>query len=342
MSKTLEPAGNPAARRPRAHAWVWLGRAALVLFVTPIVLAALGAFYQAIATSIDRRQYRAPGQLVDVGGYRLHLFCMGEGSPAVILDAANMGTVSSWAWIQPELAKATRVCAYDRAGLGWSDLSPAPQDTRQNAEALHTLLTRQGIAPPYVLVGHSLGGLYTRMYAEMYPSEVAGAVFIEGTPPDTLRVRDLPDTMPNAPAAGFMNAMPAVSRLGILRLMHFPASDPDLPARQRQELGAYLASPKLADLLEQQYRMFPTLLAQVRPLYGPGQLGAIPEAVILGREGDGGVTALSPLFEQQAALSQNGRIYWVEGASHVSLVHRKEHAQQTCAAILEVVEAARQ
>jgi pimeloyl-ACP methyl ester carboxylesterase len=328
------------ARRKKGFGF-WVGRLLLALLALLLGLAPIGASYQTIATARDQRTYPPPGRLLDVGGYRMHLDCVGEGSPTVILDAANMGTVSNWAWIQPQLAKATRVCAYDRAGLGWSDLSPEPQDTRQNAEALHILLGNAAVPGPYVLVGHSLGGLYTRMFAEQFPDDVVGMVLIEGTLPDGLQRLGKPDVMPNAPDDGMMDLTPFISRLGILRLLGFPSSDSDLPERQEGELQAYLASTKWAELIKRQYHLFPLLLAQARPLYGMGSLGDRPLAVVLGSAGDGGIKEWQELFEQQAALSTNRTIRMIDGATHVSLVDRREHALQTSAVILQVVEAAR-
>jgi len=252
-----------------------------------------------------------------------------------------MGTVSNWAWIQPEVAKATRVCAYDRADLGWSDLSPQPNDTKQNAEALHTLLTNANVPGPYVLVGHSFGGLYVRMFAEIYPDEVAGMVSIEGTLPDGLKALGKSDVMPNAPNPQMMDGTPFISRLGILRLVGFPATDPDLPEPQRSELQAYLSSTKLAESLKRQYHLFPTLLSQVRPLYSAGTLGDIPMAVTLGSEGDGGIPEWQELFAGQAELSTNHILITIDGANHISLVDRREHASQTSAVIIKVIEAAR-
>jgi pimeloyl-ACP methyl ester carboxylesterase len=319
----------------------WLKRLVLGLITLIVILGLLGATYQAAAGKADEKRYPPPGQLVDVGGYRMHIHCMGEGSPTVILEAANMGTVSNWAWIQPEIARTTRACAYDRADLGWSDLSPTPSDTRQNAEALHMLLEKAGESGPFVLAGHSFGGLYIRMYAEMYPEDVAGLVFIEGTLPDGLKQLGKPDIMPNTPDAGMIDATPYISRLGILRLMGFPSTDPDLPEPQRSELKAYLASNKVAESIKRQYHLFPTLLAQVRPLYGTGSLGDRPVAVILGSEGDGGIPEWGELFTQQAQLSTNHLLLTVEGADHISLVDRQEHAARTAAVILQVVETVR-
>jgi pimeloyl-ACP methyl ester carboxylesterase len=304
-----------------------------------LVVGMIGAVYHTSASVADRRAYPPPGKMIDVGGYKMHIYCMGKGSPTIILDSANMGTVSNWAWIQPEIAKVTHVCAYDRADLGWSDLSPRPNDTRQNADALHTLLDKAGVVGPYVLVGHSFGGLYVRMYADAYPSEVVGMVLIEGTLPDGLRQLGKPDVMPNAPDANMINATPSISRLGILRLVGFPSTDPDLPEPQRSELQAYLASTKWAELIKRQYQLFPTLLAQVRPLYNAGSLGDIPLAVVLGSQGDGGIEEWRDLFSWQAALSTNHTMFLVEGANHISLVDRREHALQTSAAILHVIDA---
>ncbi|HJQ33074.1 MAG TPA: alpha/beta hydrolase [Pyrinomonadaceae bacterium] len=141
---------------------------------------------------------KPPGRLVDVGGYRLHLDCAGAGGPAVVLIAGAGDFSFDWSLVQPQVSRFARVCAYDRAGLAWSDLGPTPRTMRQDAYELHTLLARAGVAPPYVLVGHSIGGLIARVYAAQYPREVAGVVLVDSTSEDTtlsyqgrvVRVRD--------------------------------------------------------------------------------------------------------------------------------------------------------
>ncbi len=332
MDHTKEPSSRPP---------LWLKRILLGILIAPFALALLGGLYQSVSSALDRRSHPRPGQLVEVGGYRLHIYCEGQGSPAVILDAANLGTVSNWAWIQPELARSTLVCAYDRADAGWSDLSPEPNDTRMNSEALHTLLANAGVAGPYILVGHSFGGLFIRTYADMYPEDTAGMVFIEGTLPDGQRALGEPDVMPNSPGQGMIDSAPIVSWLGILRLMNFPPTDPDLPEPQRGDLQAYLASTQWAQATKRQYHLYPTLLAQVRELYVPGSLGSIPVAVVVGSEVMDSIPQWKQLFDQQGALSSDYKIYIVEGGTHLSLVDRREHAAQSAQAILDVLEAAR-
>ncbi len=159
----------------------WVRRILLILLVVVVVLAVAGAIYQAVAEANDRRNHPPPGQLVDVGGYRLHLYCTGSGSPTVVLNAGGGGSWLDWSLVQPPISQQTRVCAFDRAGLGWSESGPAPRDTQQAVKELHTLLGKSGERSPYILVGHSLGGLQNRLYASQYPDEVAGLVLVDAT-----------------------------------------------------------------------------------------------------------------------------------------------------------------
>ena len=117
---------------------------------------------------------------MDVGGQTLHINSMGEGSPVVVLEAGAGGTSLDWAHVQSALAKGTRVCAYDRAGLGWSESGLDPRTIQQLVEELHTLLRESGEKPPYLLVGHSFGGMVMKYYAAVYPNDVAGLVLVDG------------------------------------------------------------------------------------------------------------------------------------------------------------------
>ncbi len=123
--------------------------------------------------------YLHPQRLVDIGGRRLNIICTGTGSPTVILEAGLVADSTAWRLVQPAISRTTRVCSYDRAGLGFSDPAPAPRDAAAIVRDLHALLRGAGIAPPYVLVGWSSGGLYTRLYQYRYPDEVVGLVEVD-------------------------------------------------------------------------------------------------------------------------------------------------------------------
>ena len=130
-------------------------------------------------------RYSPPGKLVDVGGYRLHLNCTGKSGPTVVLIAGAGDFSFDWGLVQPGVSRFTRGCSYDRAGLAWSDPGPTPRTMRQEAYELHMLLKAARVEAPYVLVGHSVGGLIARVYAEQYAGEVAGMVLVDSTHEDT-------------------------------------------------------------------------------------------------------------------------------------------------------------
>jgi pimeloyl-ACP methyl ester carboxylesterase len=125
-----------------------------------------------------------PGRLVDVGGFRLHVNCSGAGTPAVVMDAALGGSSISWSLVQPDVAAMTRACSYDRAGLGWSEAGPMPRTAGRIADELRVLLDRAGVEPPFVLVGHSFGGLVMRIVATRYRGDVAGLVLVDPAHPE--------------------------------------------------------------------------------------------------------------------------------------------------------------
>jgi pimeloyl-ACP methyl ester carboxylesterase len=118
-------------------------------------------------------------QKVDVGGHSLNLLIGGQGSPAVVFEGGFGAGIASWSTVQKEVAAFARTVSYDRAGLGQSELGPKPRSAKRIATELHTALEKAGVKPPYVLVGHSFGGIYVRVFAEMYPKEVAGMVLLD-------------------------------------------------------------------------------------------------------------------------------------------------------------------
>ena len=172
--------GDLSPRRPRRLRLPKRIRIGLVgLFGFAVVLGTAGAMFEALSARGDADRYPAPGQMVDVGGTQMHISCTGSGSPTVILDAGLSGSSLDWGLVQPSIAASTRVCSYDRAGMGWSDSVSEPRSPAQIASELHALLTEAAIAPPYVLVGHSLAGKNVRMFAIQHPDEVAGMVLVD-------------------------------------------------------------------------------------------------------------------------------------------------------------------
>jgi len=205
----------PGSLSPSKPLRRWARRLFMGMLTLLILLMAGGGIYQALGQHSDARRYTAPGRWVDVGGYKLHLYSSGAGTVPVVLVAANGGGVLDWYKVQPELARFTQVVSYDRAGMGWSEPGPGPRSSAQIVQELHTLLNKAGIRAPYVLVGHSLGGLHVQLYAMQYPEEVAGLVLVDASHAE-MAGRD--GFVPSA------FAMPALVRvvgsLGVVRLLN--------------------------------------------------------------------------------------------------------------------------
>jgi pimeloyl-ACP methyl ester carboxylesterase len=186
------------------------------------------------------------GKLVDVGGYRVHLYCTGSGSPAVVIVGA--GYSFDWGLVQPEVAKFTQVCSYDHSGIGWSDDGPKDSCSLRVSE-VHTALKNAGIKGPYVLVGHSLGGLVARVYAGRFPEEVAGMVFVDHSPFSLLVNKPLPPPpSPKPPTPAGSGKLPSG---GI-------ESDPNfsrLSARDRELHLWAIAQPRLEKALQENHEM---------------------------------------------------------------------------------------
>ncbi len=235
-----------------------------VLALGIVAMIGAGAIYQATSTARDSRRYPPPGELIDVGGYRLHLHSMGKGSPAVILDAGAGGTSLDWSFIQGELANTTQVCSYDRAGFGWSEQGPPPRTSEHMVEELRALLNNAGIRPPYVLVGHSFGGLNMRLYAARYPDEVAGLVLVDSVHED-LYVR-MPVGLREASRAQLSQLSVArfLAPIGLPRLFAPPLATQKLPPEVQPTANALGFRSSVYAAIYHETREFDESARQVR------------------------------------------------------------------------------
>ena len=259
----------PETANPPAPARHWVRIIVRSLLLLVILLATVGFLYENISEARDRRFHPMPGQLIDVGGYKMHVNCSGQGTPAVILDSGLGDSYVSWSKVQPQIAKFTRVCSYDRAGLGYSESSPRPRTSKVMAEELHMLLHNAGILPPYILAGHSMGGYNVRLFHSLYRNEVAGMVLVDSSHPEQEKrfpqaLNDLDKTWVREQEF-LAFSMP----FGIPRLLGFCGNDAQVRAA---DCNFHSAREGLAVL-----KMFPESAAQAATT---GSLGDLPLAVI--------------------------------------------------------------
>ncbi|MGH9554895.1 MAG: alpha/beta fold hydrolase [Terriglobales bacterium] len=323
----------------------WVRRAAIGAVAVLVALTLIGALYQALATRADRRNFPPPGKLVDVGGHRLHIQCAGEGRPTVVLETGALAMSAFWGWVQPQAAVHTRVCSYDRAGLGWSEPGPEPRDALRIARELRILLRNAGETPPYVLVGHSFGGLLVRVYADQYPEDVVGLLLLDSSHPDQEARFEKVLGKPSSFEEGLFSSLPVLARLGVLRFIlpftDFASRIDELPPRQAAEVKAFFADSSHQSAAKAEMALWEETTAQAR---ATRPLGDLPLVVI--SAGETKTPSLerrvrNELHGELAALSSRGSHRILEGTTHGSLVENRSHASQVAEAIRELVEDAR-
>jgi pimeloyl-ACP methyl ester carboxylesterase len=279
-----------------------------------------------------------PGQLIDVGGHRLHLNCTGSGSPTVVLQPGAGEMSSNMGWIAPAVARTARVCVYDRAGRGWSEPADTPQDATQIATDLHTLLQRGHVPGPYVLAGHSFGGLYTLTFAARYPNEVAGMVLVDSTAPASTAK---PRTASRYDAGSYdvlgrVSALiSSTARLGLGRLYGQVAVG-GLPPRSEGEVRANVATASNLRSTIDEYVQANASTQEAAALRGFGDKPLVVLTAGIGSDA-------THLADQNhlATLSTNSAHRVIAGADHEALIGDKKYAAATTQAMLDVVSSVR-
>ena len=305
------------------------GRWLIYPVVALMAAAAVGGMVETAASATDRRDHAMPGQSYDVGGHRLHLTCAGSGSPTVVLQSGLGEFSAHWARILPEVARTTRVCAHDRAGQGWSDDVPEPQDGVAAAADLHALLRQAGESGPYVLVGHSIGGDHAMVHAGRYPEEVAGMVLLDATDPHRTTGTASDD-------AGALAVLPSLARLGLGRLLPTSAWSA-LPEPAAGQVQAFAASARGMRNVRDEVVAMPALLDQAAALT---TLGSAPLVVLTAGIGHDGDPSWSAAQRRMATLSTTSS-HRVADATHAGLLDEEAGARESVRAIEDVVRAVR-
>jgi pimeloyl-ACP methyl ester carboxylesterase len=328
------PGQPPAVPRKRRRLRTWAIRvlAGLVL----LGLAAAGT--SALLEWRDARRYPAPGDLVELpDGRRLHLDVRGEqhGGPTVVLDAGWGGSSPAYAWLHDQLDDTVTTVAYDRPGYGWSDPADRPVDPAATADDLHEALDARGLPGPYVLVGHSLGAHYARVFAERYPDDVAGLVLLDPSHEDQFdhmekQVRQM---------SAMFTAAPQLARLGIFRIRHPQAAAlVGLPPDAAATLDALTVTPRHFRAMGGEGRVLLDIAASV-----PRDLGNVPVHVISATEPDAGQGVeereiATELHRELVSRSPLAVHHEIVGAAHVSLITDQGHARKVADIVSSVAD----
>ena len=310
------------------------------------LLAGAGLLYQGLAMRRDARRYPPLGRFVDVDGRNMHLICMGQGQPTVVFDSGLSGSALDWSRVQPLVASFTQACAYDRAGCGWSDPGPRPRTSQHIADDLHTLLQAAGIEPPYVLVGHSSGGLNVRVYAHRYPDELAGLVLVDAAHEgqrERVPRRPLVARLIDEVRWRRMYLYPLGARLGLMRLLKRPNGIIDALPQEVQPIATSVG------LRSRAYDWIVTEAAAIKEseeqARHAGSLGALPLVVVSAhvRSAPPGLSIAQAdhlwqeMQEELATLSTQSTRIVAEGSGHVIHLDQPDLVVEAIRSLVETV-----
>ncbi len=312
------------------------GRVQLYIVFTILALCAVGGGWQTVREASETNPYLTSGRLVGVGGHQMHLDCVGSGSPTVVLEPGAGGTSASMGWVAPAVASQTRVCVYDRAGRGGSQPADGTQDGARVATDLHTLLHRAGVPGPYVLAGHSFGGLYVRIFAAHYPDEVAGLILIDSTASEEPAKSVIPAPPPMGAESSydgvgrFATLVSLSARVGLARL-YGDLVGGTLPARSEEMLRANTAQASTVRSVVDEYLRGGDASRKAASLR---DLGDKPLVVLTAGEHP---ASWMTVQKKSTTLSTNSVHRVVDGATHQGLEDEKQYAAHITRAVLDVV-----
>lgn len=311
------------------------GRALLYPVLAVLAISSIGGGYETVSAA-TATNVPMPGRMVDVGGHSLHLSCTGSGSPTVVLEPGAGEMSSNLGWIAPAVARQTRVCVYDRAGRGWSEPADTAQDGARIAADLHTLLHQGGVPAPYVLAGHSFGGLYVRIFAARYPQEVAGMVLADSTESKTPAKSVIPSSASPDDIIGRVSTLAAVSaQVGLARLYSQFAVG-GLPPRSQDELKASIPEASAVSSTAEEYLRAGASTAEAASLRDFGD-----KPLVVLTAGVGHDAGWMDAQDETVTLSTNSVHRTVAGAAHEDLVGEQKYAAVTARAIVDVVSSVR-
>lgn len=320
----------------------YVKRGLIILVALLIVIPLLGTVYQAVAESSDRQTYLPPGQPFDVDGHKMHINCQGAGSPTIVLEAGAFSFSSEWYWVQQQLSPTNRVCAYDRAGNGWSEPGPTPRDSLNIVHDLHKLLQAAGEPGPYVLVGHSLGGVLSPIYASEYPGEVLGIVMVDSAIPPSWPEKSGYDLWKsqNETAYGLLMTLVRTGAGRIIIGREF--QEYGYPSEIAAELIAFKSTVRAVDAWDAEFRLAQWELGQ--EVTAAHDLGALPLVILWAAHPE--ITApedrtkLEAIWKSVPIVSSNSSTRVIDGANHGSIIGDEQYAQQVSEAVIEVITAA--
>ncbi len=319
--------------------------------VVLIAVAGLGVLYQQIGLMKDAKRFPPPGELVSIGDHKLHLYCMGEegAAPTIILDGGATFIAVGWQWVMDDLASTTRVCAYDRSGIGWSEEGRHPYDGPQMVSELHALVKAAGINTPFVYVGHSLGGDLGRIYYDHYPEDLAGLIMIEPGDPEIFlqevgaeKGEEIVRTEGVRPCGARCLMASTAVHLGVVRIMLGQVDILDDPKFPPDAADAYKARMSRAVNVRQPMSMGRYVTRIMYQTRDNKSLGDLP-AMVIYSTGFGSLLGSNlseetrkedliknvAAWQRTTATSTNDMgVRAIEGANHLAIIGYQEYAEQ--------------